>query len=106
MSPRMRSVSASGGPGSGPMPCATSASVPSVDLRISFTSRLSRAMIVGELADGMTNLRGLQHLRLPGLQIDRAMDVQALAPGGLLDPNGYVLRRPTSCRPRLMRGMY
>src|SRR6266446_5275249 len=52
------------------------------------------------------NLRGLQHLRLPGLQIDRAMDVQALAPGGLLDPNGHVLRRPTSCRPRLMRGMY
>src|SRR5262249_44027576 len=38
--------------------------------------------------------------------IDRAMDVQALAPGGLLDPNGHVLRRPTSCRPRLMRGMY
>src|SRR5262245_45390260 len=34
------------------------------------------------------------------------MDVQALAPGGLLDPNGHVLRRPTSCRPRLMRGMY
>src|SRR2546430_13250934 len=34
------------------------------------------------------------------------MDVQALAHGGLLDPNGHVLRRPTSCRPRLMRGMY
>src|SRR5260370_31601331 len=34
------------------------------------------------------------------------MDVKALAAGGLLDPNGHVLRRPTSCRPRLMRGMY
>src|ERR1700674_4388029 len=43
---------------------------------------------------------------VPGLQIDRAMDVQALASGGLLDPDGHVLRRPASRRPRLMRGMH
>ncbi len=42
------------------------------------------------------NLRGLQHLRLPGLQIDRAMDVQALAPGGLLDP------RPRPSAPNIL----
>src|SRR5215813_5282919 len=55
MSPRMRSVSASDGPGSGAMPCATSASVPSLDSRTSFTSRLSCAMILGEVPDGTTN---------------------------------------------------
>src|SRR4029450_2840774 len=54
MSSRMRWVTVSGAPASAVIPCAMSASVPSAELRMSFTAWLSRATIVVGVGAGAT----------------------------------------------------
>lgn len=50
--------------------------------------------------------QGLDHPSLAGLQIDRAVNVDALTPAGLLDRKLLLARRPAAGGPRGMGWMY